>query len=128
MLKTQAKNILSRYRQGHMLKILETFDREHSEFGNNVPIDLHLRKYFLKNKSVTNIDREFVNNEICNMIRYRTLLDFCTKPPVTWHTRMDYFYSDNFEKQLTNVNLPEYLNVNNLGILGLAFRKTYTTL
>ena len=107
MLKTKARTILTKYRQGHMLKILESFDREHAEFGNNIPIDLHLRKYFLKNKSVTNIDREFINNEINNLIRYRTLLDFCTKAPLSWLGRMDYFYSESFPKQLENVNLPE---------------------
>jgi hypothetical protein len=107
MLKTQAKNLLTKYRQGHMLKILDSFDKEHTEFGNNIPIDLHLRKYFLKNKSVTNIDREFVYNEVCHIIRYRTLLDFCTKAPISWPSRMDFFYSESFSKQLNNVNLPE---------------------
>jgi hypothetical protein len=108
MLKTQiTKNVLTKYRQNHMIRILETLDKEHSEFGNNIPIDLHLRKYFLKNKSVTNIDREFIFNEVCNVIRYRTLLDFCTKGPLTWLNRIEYFYSPQFEKQTDNVNLPE---------------------
>jgi hypothetical protein len=107
VLKTAAKNPLSKYRQGHILKILESFDKEHAVFGNNVPIDLHLRKYFLKDKSVTNIDREYIHNQVCGIMRYRTLLDFCSKSPLNWINRMEFYYSDKFEKQLDNVNLPE---------------------
>ena len=100
--------VLTNYRRSHIIKILETFDKEHLGYGKNVPIDLHVRKYFLSNKTVSNIDREFINSQICNLIRYKTLLDFVVREPVTWNSRLDYFFSKNFEQQMDNVNLPLY--------------------
>jgi hypothetical protein len=47
--------------QRHMLKFSNSFIKS-MQFGNNVPINLHGRKYFLKDKSVTNIDREYIHN------------------------------------------------------------------
>lgn len=98
--------LMSNHRKGHIIRILDSFDKENANIGINVPIDLHVRKYFLKNREVVSIDREFINNQVCSLIRYRGLLDFLTRPPLNWMNKFDIFYSENFEKQLKNVNLP----------------------
>jgi hypothetical protein len=108
----QVRSTLTTYRKNHIVKILETFDKEHIGYGKNVPIDIHLRKYFLSYKTVSNIDREYIYNQINNLIRYRTLLDFVLKEPLTWEKRLDFYFSDKFDKQLDNVNLPEYRLLN----------------
>jgi 16S rRNA (cytosine967-C5)-methyltransferase len=103
--------IMTNYRKGHILNILDSFDSEHLDVNRNTPLDFHMRRYYLKNKTVTNIDREFINDQVYNLIRYRGLLDFLGRSPLTWETRFDAFYNTNFEKQLQNVNLPPHLRV-----------------
>jgi len=103
--------IMSNDRKGHILRILDSFDREHIDIGNNIPLDLHLRKYFLKFKFVKSSDREFISDQVYKLIRYKGLIDFLTKPPLNWFSRFDTFYNSRFELQKKNVNLPAYDNI-----------------
>jgi hypothetical protein len=98
--------IMTNYRKGHIIKILDTFDKANMDIGTNVPLDLYIRKYFLGCKTVSSSDREFIYDQVYNLIRYRGLLDFISRPPVDWEKRFEEFYSENFNKQLENVNLP----------------------
>lgn len=98
--------LMSTYRRGHIINILETFDQEHLEYGRNVPLDLHLRKYYLSNRSIITTDRDFINDQVYNLIRYKGLLDFLTKSPLNWSSRFERIYEPDFEKQLDNANLP----------------------
>ena len=101
--------LLTNKRKTQIIKILETFDQEHMQMGRNIPLDLNIRKYYLTNRSVTVPDREFINDQVYNLIRYRGLLDFLTKPPLNWHSRLDALYEPNFTNQFENENLPPYL-------------------
>jgi hypothetical protein len=98
--------IMSADRKGHIIRIMESFDREHIDYGTNIPLDMHLRKYFLKFKFIKNQDREFISNQVYNIIRYKGLIDFLTKKPLNWLGRFDTFYSQDFERQKFNVNIP----------------------
>ena len=98
--------LMSGYRRGHIINLLESFDNEHLEFGRNVPLDMHLRKYYLNNRQVSNIDREFINDQVYNLIRYKGLLDFLTKSTLNWSNRFESLYHPDFEKQINNPNLP----------------------
>ena len=98
--------IMSADRKGHIIRIMESFDREHIDYGTNVPLDLHLRKYFMKFKFMKTQDREFISNQAYNIIRYKGLVDFLTKKPLNWLGRFDTFYSQDFERQKFNVNIP----------------------
>ncbi len=70
----QFKSIMSNHRRSHIIKLLETFDHEHLELGRNVPLDMHTRKYFLFNKDVSNIDREFICDQVYNLISSNLLI------------------------------------------------------
>ena len=59
---------MSNNRRSHIIKLLETFDHEHLEYGRNIPLDVHTRKYFIFNKDVSNIDREFICDQVYNLI------------------------------------------------------------
>jgi hypothetical protein len=98
--------IMTNNRKGHILKILETYDQEHYEYGRNIPIDYQVRKYYLQNKQVASIDREFINDQVYSMIKYKGLLDFLTPSPLNWRSRFETMYDSDFEKQLDNKNLP----------------------
>lgn len=98
--------IMTNKRKNHIINILEGFDHDHLEYGSNIPLDLHLRKYYLNNKEVSNVDREFINNQVYNFMRYKGILDFLSKPPLNWFSRFETFYEPNFYKQLENPNLP----------------------
>jgi hypothetical protein len=101
--------LLTSKRRSHIIKILEQFDTEHMKLGRNIPLDLHIRKYYLQNRTVTVPDREFINNQVYNLIRYKGLLDFLSKPPLNWHSRLEAIYDPDFELQLENQNLPAYM-------------------
>ena len=98
--------LMSNNRRSHILGILETMDQEHLEFGRNIPLDLHMRKYYLKNREISSVDREFINDQVYNLMRYKGLLDFLTRHPLNWRSRFETFYEPEFERQLENKNLP----------------------
>lgn len=100
--------IMSNYRKNHIIKICENFDIEHLKVNNNIPLDLHLRKYFLSYKSISNIDREFISDQVYNLMRFKGLIDFLTPHNLNWLNRFETFYSETFEKQFNNINLPKY--------------------
>ncbi len=104
--------IMSNKRKNHIIEILEGLDHDHLEYGSNIPLDLHLRKYYLNNKEVASVDREFINDQVYNLMRYRGLLDFLAKTPLNWHSRWETFYDPGFEKQIYNENLPPYFFIN----------------
>lgn len=83
--------LMSTNRRGHILKILDTFDKEHIDYGKNTPLDLHIRTYYLKNKKINVIDREFINDQVYNLVRHKGLLDFLTKSPISWEGRFESF-------------------------------------
>lgn len=103
--------IFTGYRKSHIINILETFESDHMEPGRNIPLDMHIRKYYLKNKSITNIDREFINEQVYSLIKYKGLLDFLTRGKIDWNKRIDVFYEPDFESQKKNVNLPPHARV-----------------
>ena len=41
--------VMTNKRKNHIINILEGFDHDHLEYGSNIPLDLHLRKYYLNN-------------------------------------------------------------------------------
>jgi hypothetical protein len=41
-------------------------------------------------------------------MRYRTLLDFCSKSPLNWINRMKFYYTDKFEKQRKSTKVNYY--------------------
>ena len=98
--------LLSSKRKSHIINILESFDKEHLELGRNIPLDLHVRKYYLNNRDLSTIDRDFIVDQVYSLIKYKGLLDFLSKPHLNWHTRMDAMYDSDFEKQQYNENLP----------------------
>jgi len=98
--------LMTNKRKNHIISILEDLDHEHLEFGRNIPLDLHIRKYYLQNKEVTPPGREFINDQVYNLVRYRGLLDFLSKPPLNWHSRVETMYEPKFQEQMDNPNLP----------------------
>jgi hypothetical protein len=104
--------IMTNNRKSHILKILETYDQEHYEFGRNVQIDFHIRKYYLHNKQLSSIDREFINDQVYTMVKYKGLLDFLSQSPLNWRSRFETMYDGDFENQIENKNLPPYILIN----------------
>ena len=98
--------MMSNSRKGHIIRILEKFDNEHYEFGRNIPLDMLIRKYYLHNRTVSQTDRDFINDQVYNLMRNKGLLDFLTKSKLNWQSRFETFYDRNFERQLDNVNIP----------------------
>ena len=62
------KKKLSNTRLTHITKILEDYDYQNIDYGKNTAIDMHIRKYFLKNKATNVNDREYITEEVFNLM------------------------------------------------------------
>lgn len=73
-------------RQGYILKILDSFDEEHiNNPGRNIPLDLYLRYFFLKEKrKIDSIDREAIVDYVYYLMIYKGYLNAICKKPMTW--------------------------------------------
>lgn len=103
--------LMSHSRKNHIINLLESFDTEHLQFGRNIPLDMFIRKYYLQHKEVNNIDRDFINDNVYNLIRYKGLLDVLAKGKTNWYNRFEAFYNEDFESQRDNLNLPPHIRV-----------------
>ena len=101
---------LNNYHHSHIWKILDSYDAEHTKIGRNLPLDLHVRHYYVHNKTITVPDRELISDYVYSLTKHKLLLDFIAKSPVTWQSRLSAFLSDDFEAQQKNPNFPELPN------------------
>lgn len=102
-------SFLNATRKHYIIDILDTFDKENLEFGNNVGLDYHIKKYFTKHKNITLNDRDFVYDQVYFLMRNKLLLDVIAsrKHKITWLNRFEAYYNKEFFlSQKENVNLP----------------------
>src|SRR5689334_20828427 len=69
------------FRKYHLLQILSSFELQ------KLPLDLFLRFYFKKHTAVGSKDRKQICEQVYTLIRWRALLDYVAKPPLTWESR-----------------------------------------
>ena len=60
--------LMTNHRKTHIIDILNTYDTEHYQFGRNIPLDFYIKKYFLKHKYIKVQDREFIYEEVYNLM------------------------------------------------------------
>lgn len=80
------------FRQNHLLKILEKFEKE------KLPLDVFLSFYFRANKSIGSKDRKFIAESIYKLIRWAGLVDYYCQKPLTWEKRLDTFKNLDLDK------------------------------
>jgi len=66
-LKLKSK-LLTNTRMTHILNILEEYDYKNIDYGANIALDMHIRKYFLKHKQTHVNDREYITDEVFILI------------------------------------------------------------
>ncbi|MFA6118358.1 MAG: RsmB/NOP family class I SAM-dependent RNA methyltransferase [Parachlamydiales bacterium] len=71
------------FRKHHLLSILNEFSLK------NIPLDLFLKNYFKKNKSVGSKDRKDICENLYKIIRWKGLLDFLLEKPITNEKRIE---------------------------------------
>jgi len=62
------KKLITNLRLSHITKILEEYDFKNMDYGQNIALDMHIRKYFLKHKQTHVNDRENITEEVFNLI------------------------------------------------------------
>jgi 16S rRNA (cytosine967-C5)-methyltransferase len=90
------------YRRDHIIKLLNSFNYES-------PLDLFLRQYFLKNKSIGSHDRKFIADSVYDMIRYNTYLEYRCKQTKSWNAKLDIYSDNNFKPDMREADLPLHI-------------------
>ena len=90
--------ILNATRRAQVLTILDNFDNEHiNNPGRNIPLDLFLRYYFLKEKkNLEATDREAIVDYVYHLMKYKGFLNAICRKPMTWESRFKAFFSPDF--------------------------------
>ncbi len=69
----------------HTLHILNAFE------SITLPLDAFLSFYFRKNKAIGSTDRKTICKTIYGIIRWKALIDYYCKSPITWESRVNLF-------------------------------------
>lgn len=83
------------FRRHHTLHILNAFE------NSTLPLDAFLSFYFRKNKAVGSKDRKEICETIYGIIRWKALIDYHCKSPITWEDRVNLlseFIPESYEK------------------------------
>lgn len=73
------------FRDYHTLQILENFETQ------TLPLDLYLRFFFRKKKSIGAKDRREIAKAVYTLMRWRGLIDYIISKPATWEKRLAAF-------------------------------------
>jgi 16S rRNA (cytosine967-C5)-methyltransferase len=93
---------MKKFRKHHLLTILEGFEE------TSAPLDLFLNKYFRANKSIGSTDRKEICEPLYYLIRWRGLIDYQLKKPITWDDRIEFAIGD---QKLLQESAPSHVKV-----------------
>lgn len=88
------------FRSHHILEILSSYDQSRK------PLDILLSDYFRTHKAIGSKDRTFIYETIYSMIRWKSLLEWYTTPPVSWNKIFNTHQNHSIEELQTAPNLP----------------------
>jgi len=77
------------FRKHHLINIVKDFSKKHT------PLDIFLKNYFIKNKSIGSKDRKEISENMYKLIRWQSLIDHITEKPITLENKIDTL--DNFD-------------------------------
>ena len=87
----------------HIIELLSSFEPSLSmPASSSPPLDLHLKSYFKTHKSLGSHDRATIADTVFKIIRYKTYLDLISRKPVTWGSRIEGLFSQDFDNKLKN--------------------------
>jgi 16S rRNA (cytosine(967)-C(5))-methyltransferase len=96
---------MKNFRKNHILNILKTFEKV------RCPLDLFLSKYFRDKKSIGSKDRKIISEKIYKLIRWRGLIDYFSKKPLSFENRLKALEEINFEKAIKDQKIPSHIKV-----------------
>jgi 16S rRNA (cytosine967-C5)-methyltransferase len=99
------------FRNHHLLSILNEFTIK------DIPLDVFLRNYFKKNKSIGSKDRKEICENLYKLIRFRGLIDYLCSDPITWEKRIQKLINLDYNKYFLDESIPIHIR--------LSFPKNY---
>ena len=93
------------FRKHHLLCIFQEFSKL------NKPMDVFLRNYFRSHKAVGSKDRKFIAENAYLLIRWKGLIDYLAKKPITWQKRIDLLEDFDPQEQQSNTHIPLNIRV-----------------
>lgn len=91
------------FRKRHLLHVLSTFEIR------ALPLDLILRDHFKGNKAVGSKDRAYIANTAYALIRNLNLIDYSLEEPITWAKRLAFYSKTDFDKLVSNNEIPLHI-------------------
>jgi 16S rRNA C967 or C1407 C5-methylase (RsmB/RsmF family) len=76
-----------------------------------IPLDIFLRNYFVKNKSIGSKDRKEICENVYKLIRHKALIDYFCSFPITWEKRIEKLNNFNFKNFLSNKSIPLHVRL-----------------
>src|SRR3990167_750096 len=93
------------FRRYHIIEIFNNFNK------TTLPLDVFLRDYFKKNKSIGSKDRKEIVETLYKIIRYKALLDNFIKKPATIEKRLEILDTLDLDKIYNDKNISDYIKV-----------------
>jgi 16S rRNA (cytosine967-C5)-methyltransferase len=94
---------MNQFRKKHLTIILESFSKIEA------PLDVYLSNYFRTNKSIGSKDRLFLGDAVYGIIRWKGLLDYFLKAPISWQMRVEAYFSINPATHLHDEKIPAHI-------------------
>ena len=96
---------MKKFRKDHLIKILESYEQ------TTFPLDGFLRHYFRSNKAIGSKDRQEICDHIYGLVRWKGLLDFLCKKPITWASRLSKYLAVNPLDFTNRSDVPSHIRV-----------------
>ncbi|NGX47574.1 MAG: Ribosomal RNA small subunit methyltransferase B [Chlamydiae bacterium] len=91
------------FREYHLFKILNSFEFD------NFPLDVHLSKYFRKNRAIGSKDRKYIAEKIYTLIRWMGLVDHHCTHSHEWEERCRALNALSIKKSLKDTSIPLHI-------------------
>lgn len=96
---------MKKFRDHHLLTILETFE------NSTLPLDVFLGKFFRAHKAIGSKDRQYICEKLYLLIRWKDLIDYLIKGPLTWENRLSILPSIDFASVVQDTSIPAHIRV-----------------
>ncbi|MBM3191616.1 MAG: RsmB/NOP family class I SAM-dependent RNA methyltransferase [Chlamydiae bacterium] len=96
---------MKNFRTYHLINILNAFDTSF------LPLDVFLSQFFRSHKAIGSKDRSYICEKIYALIRWKSLLDYFCKKPVTWEKRLQLLEQEDLGVLQKNPSLPPHIQL-----------------
>jgi 16S rRNA (cytosine967-C5)-methyltransferase len=96
---------ISSFQKNHLVSLFTQFS------ALSCPLDAFLARYFRSHKSIGSKDRRMISEIVYGITRWRGLIDYFLKSPISWESRIDHFLAFNPKLFLDDPTILPYIRL-----------------